>query len=172
MLESIGDVARAAGQPGAGDHLVALLRRRLEAVAAGTGDGASRRVVCLEWAEPPFSAGHWVPEMVAAAGGVEVLGDAGGASREVSWDEIAAARPEVIVFMPCGYDLAGAVEHAGAVTQQLAAMGPAELWAVDATSYFSRPGPRLVDGVELLSALLRPLSAGAGALAGRAARIA
>lgn len=151
VIAGVRGVAAAAGDPAAGDRLAAELAARLGEVARRTDGRSVRRVACLEWADPPFAAGHWVPDMVAAAGGLEVAGAAGAPSREVGWADVRAAAADVVVFMPCGFDLAGAVAAAPAVLAELD--GP-EVWAVDATSYFSRPGPRLVDGVELLAHVL------------------
>lgn len=158
VIATVREVAAAAGDPAAGEDLAAALTARLEEVARRVAAAARgvRRVASLEWADPPFAAGHWVPDMVAAAGGQEVVGAAGVASREVGWDDVRAASPDVVVFMPCGYDLAGAVAAAPAVLGAIADVAGTEVWAVDATSYFSRPGPRLVDGVELLAHVLHP----------------
>jgi iron complex transport system substrate-binding protein len=171
VLDSLRQVAAAAGDPAAGEELASSLARRLAEVTTAVGGARPRRVVCLEWAAPPFAGGHWVPDMVAAAGGLDVLGTSGSPSYQATWDEVRALDPDLVVFMPCGYDLDGAVEQAPAL---LASLGPecgGEIWAVDATSFFSRPGPRLVDGVELLAQLLHPQVMAAPA-ADRAARIA
>lgn len=115
----------------------------------------------LEWLDPPFVGGHWIPEMVRLAGGTNLLNEPGRPSRVVTWAEVERASPEVVVFMPCGYDLeAAAIEgHELARLAELAGLAAARtgnLFAVDATSYFSRPGPRLVDGVEALAWALHP----------------
>jgi len=107
----------------------------------------------LEWTDPPFAPGHWVPEMVGLAGGDSVLGAAGEKSFRVTWDQVVAARPEVVVCAPCGYGL----EHSRELAEQLVAAGvlpDVPVWAVDANASFARPGPRLVDGVESLARLL------------------
>jgi iron complex transport system substrate-binding protein len=113
-------------------------------------------VFCLEWSDPPFAAGHWVPEMVEAVAGVNLLSEKGGPSRVVTHREIRDANPEAIVFMPCGYYLEEAEEEAAAVfahpeLRETPAVRNGNVFAVDATSYFSRPGPRIVDGLELLA---------------------
>ena len=113
-------------------------------------------MLALEWLDPPFVGGHWVPEMIEAAGGEDVLGNAGTKSRTARWEELATARPEVVVAMPCGWDAARAVEEVQEHASELAAAEPSRIWAVDAASSFSRPGPRLVDGTELLAHLLHP----------------
>jgi iron complex transport system substrate-binding protein len=139
------------------------LRNRIEAVRRVTKGLRPSRVFALEWPDPPFNGGHWVPELVEVAGGLDVLGAAAVPSREVSWDEIVAAAPEVIVYMPCGFGLVDAVAQArelyanDAFRETPAAM-QGDVFAVDASSYFSRPGPRLIDGVEILSGLLHPQS--------------
>ena len=109
------------------------------------------RVAAVEWLDPPWSAGHWVPDQVAAAGGEEVLIAPGARSARMTWDQVAAARPDVVVLMPCGLSLAQVMDLAGEVPPL-----PARVAAVDASGLFSRPGPRLVDGVEVLAAILHP----------------
>ena len=118
-------------------------------------------VFCLEWSEPPFVAGHWIPEMVQVAGGVNLLNENGHRSREMAWHEVRDAAPEVVVFMPCGYYLDEAEEEAQTFLHQAEfADAPAarngNVFAVDATSFFSRPGPRLVDGLEILAWAIHP----------------
>ena len=111
-------------------------------------------VFCLEWSDPPFAAGHWVPEMVEAAAGVNLLSEKAGPSRVVTHREIRDANPEAIVFMPCGYLEEAEEEAAAIVTQELretSAVRNGNVFAVDATSYFSRPGPRIVDGLDILA---------------------
>jgi iron complex transport system substrate-binding protein len=157
--EVLADLPRLAGHAGVaerGERLRAQLAARLQRVRAAV-EGAERpRVVALEWLDPPFAGGHWVPEMIAIAGGVDVLGRAGERSRTVSWDEVAAAAPEVVVAMPCGLYAEEAAAQARAATQRLTALRAQRVFAVDAASTFSRPGPRLVEGVELLAHLLHP----------------
>ena len=112
------------------------------------------RVAALEWLDPPYIGGHWVPQMIELAGGEDPLGFPGEKSRVATWEEIEAARPEVIVVMPCGYDAARSEEEARSYSDELAAVGAEKVVAVDAAAYFSRPGPRLVDGLELLANVL------------------
>ncbi|MCS7050517.1 MAG: ABC transporter substrate-binding protein, partial [Thermomicrobium sp.] len=119
------------------------------------------RVVCLEWLDPPIVAGHWVPEMVALAGGIDVLGQPGQPSFTVDWERVAEVSPDVLVLMPCGYDLEGTLHLAAGLLVHPAvfetpAFPSGRIWAVDASSYFSRPGPRIVRGVEILAAILHP----------------
>ncbi|HEV2309498.1 MAG TPA: cobalamin-binding protein, partial [Acidimicrobiia bacterium] len=114
----------------------------------------------LEWTDPPYNAGHWIPDMIQAAGGEPVLTRAGEYSVPVEWRELAAAAPDVVVVAPCGYSLAGSLDLAATdarLRAELAATPAAEqVWAVDASAYFVRPGPRLVDGVEILAGILHP----------------
>ena len=155
VLADVPRLAEAAATPAAGSRLTEEAGARLDRVRAAV-EGAPRfRVAALEWLDPVFVGGHWVPQMIDFAGGEDVLGLPGEKSRTAGWDEVAAARPEVVVVMPCGYDLEGAAGAAAAYADQLGALG-ARVVAVDAAAYFSRPGPRLVDGVELLAHLLHP----------------
>jgi iron complex transport system substrate-binding protein len=132
------------------------LEARLEAVRAAVADAPRPRVLALEWLDPPFLGGHWVPEMIALAGGEDVIGRAGEKSPQVEWEQLAGLEPDIVVAMPCGYYLensrAQALEH----RDRLASLGARQVFAVDAASTFSRPGPRLVDGVELLAHLFHP----------------
>jgi iron complex transport system substrate-binding protein len=114
------------------------------------------RVAALEWLDPPFAAGHWTPQLIDYAGGEDVLGFAGEQSQERSWEEITAAHPDVVIVMPCGYDAEIAHREAEMHRAELAAVGAGEVVAVDAAAYFSRPGPRIVDGLELLAHVLHP----------------
>lgn len=155
-IEAVGAATGAA--PGARE-LVKLLREQVaEVVRRRTGNAP--RVACLEWLNPPFSAGHWVPEMVGLAGGVDVLGTAGTRSVRIRWEDVLAAEPDVILMMPCGYDMAGVVNEFRSAKlpkewPQLPAVRSGRVFAVNATAYFSRPGPRLATGLQIMSALLR-----------------
>ncbi|RZT27113.1 iron complex transport system substrate-binding protein [Kribbella sp. VKM Ac-2569] len=146
VLESIETIGKAIGRDAT--QLVDSLRTRLGMLAGGGG-----RVALLEWTDPPFAPGHWLPEMVTLAGGVNVLGAAGERSKAINWREVAAAKPEVVVSAPCGFGLDGATELTELLMGELPAGIP--VWAVDANGYFARPGPRLVDGVEVLAAILQ-----------------
>jgi iron complex transport system substrate-binding protein len=137
-------------------ELRAELERRIDAVAAAVAGSSRPRVAALEWLEPPFAAGHWVPEMVDLAGGVDVLGKPGRKSRTVAWEEVAEARPEIVVAMPCGLYVDEAHEQALAYREQLDSLRAERIVAVDAAASFSRPGPRLVEGLELLAHILHP----------------
>jgi iron complex transport system substrate-binding protein len=124
---------------------------------AAAVEGVERpRVLALEWLDPPFAGGHWVPQMIELAGGEDALGLPGEKSRVFGWDEAAAARADVAVSMPCGYGTERAAEETRPHLDRLATLGVRRVVAVDASSYFSRPGPRLVDGVELLAHALHP----------------
>jgi iron complex transport system substrate-binding protein len=114
------------------------------------------RVAALEWLDPPFAGGHWVPQLIDYAGGEDVLGFPGERSEERSWDEVRLARPDIVVVMPCGFDAQLAYREAEMHRDELAAVGAGEVVAVDAAAYFSRPGPRIVDGLELLAHILHP----------------
>ncbi|HET6298619.1 MAG TPA: hypothetical protein VFG33_34925 [Kribbella sp.] len=111
-------------------------------------------MMLLEWTDPPFAPGHWIPEMVELAGGANVLGHTGLRSVRTTWPEIKAAHPDVIVSAPCGHDLAGATEVTEDLIRRDVLPSAVPVWAVDANAHFARPGPRLVDGVETLTALL------------------
>ena len=133
------------------------LRSRLDTVRQAVSGLDRPRTFGLEWSDPPFNGGHWVPEMIETAGGEPVLGQWGTPSVRVTWDQIAVSSPEVVVFMPCGYDLrASAAEATTRLTPKEELAGVRALFAVDASSYFSRPGPRIVDGVEILAHALHP----------------
>jgi iron complex transport system substrate-binding protein len=134
------------------DRLIDDLRSRLAAVETRVAGLARPRVACLEWLDPLFNGGHWVPEQVRIAGGLDVLGTAGARSREIAWDDVLAARPEIVIAMPCGWD----AERAAHEAEALGPIGAARMVGVDGAAYFSRPGPRLVDGVELLASIFHP----------------
>lgn len=151
VIDSVRELAVAAGAPERADELCASLRARLDAVRARVQDRPPVRVAAVEWLDPPWSAGHWVPDQIAAAGGVEVLSAPGVRSARITWDDVIAAAPDVVVLMPCGLSLAE-VER---LTGDLPPL-PGRVAAVDASGLFSRPGPRLVDGAEVLAAMLHP----------------
>jgi len=151
VLESILVLGRATGHEPAAAALVADQRTRLDAVTRRVAGRPRPRVMLLEWTDPPFAPGHWIPEMVTLAGGDPVLGRAGEKSRRVTWDEVHAADPEVVVVAPCGYDLAGAEALAVDVRNRFPGL---PVHAVDANASWARPGTRLVDGIEHLATLL------------------
>lgn len=153
VLATVTTVGAHLGVPGRAEELVAALRARLAAVAARVAGRPRPRVAVVEWVDPPFPAAHWVPDQVSAAGGEPVACMPGQRSVPVDWEFFAAAGPEVVVVAPCGFGLAGAVEQAATVA---AALPGRAVWAVDGDALVVRPGPRLVDGVETLAALLHP----------------
>ena len=156
VLKSVATLGKATSREAAAESLVAGLRARLDAVVRRTSGRRAPRTLVLEWTDPPFAPGHWVPEMIELAGGLSVLGTAGAASSRVAWEDVVASSPGVIVCAPCGYGL----DQSAALATEVVASGvlPAEVpvWAVDANASFARPGPRLVDGVEALAGILHP----------------
>jgi iron complex transport system substrate-binding protein len=156
VLDDLSVIASAAGDPAVGSRLRATLLGRIEAVEEAVSGLDRPRVAALEWLDPVYVGGHWVPEMIAAAGGADVLGEPGKKSRVVGWDEVAAQRPEVVVVMPCGLYVGESAAQARGHSDRLRALRADQVVAVDAASSFSRPGPRLADGVELLGHLLHP----------------
>lgn len=132
------------------------LNRRLENVALAIAGRVRPRVTVLEWTDPPFDAGHWIPDMVDRAGGASVLGEKGRSSRQVAWEAIARAEPEVCIVAPCGYHLDDARRLATELISASLLPVECDVWAVDADSSFVRPGPRLVDGVEALAGIFHP----------------
>ena len=153
VLDSILMVGERTGVPDRARRLVAGLRARLDAVGAAVRGRHRPKVAVIEWVDPPFTAGHWVPDLVTAAGGTPVAGQPGRPSTTASWAEIAASAPDVVVVAPCGFHLEDAVRQAQLVTARLPEV---PIWAIDADGLVVRPGPRLVDGVEALAALLHP----------------
>lgn len=156
VIGCVGAVGAATGRHVEAEVLMADLRARVKAVDARVAGRPRPRVLVLEWADPPFNAGHWVPDMVAAAGGEPVLAEAGGRSVPLAWDTIASEPVDVILFMPCGFDLAGAVEQAQPVLARRELGVDTPFYAFDSNAHFSRPGPRVVEGVELLARVLHP----------------
>jgi iron complex transport system substrate-binding protein len=155
VLADIPRLAEAAGVPEAGERLAEELGERLKAVEQAVEGARRPRVVALEWLDPVFIGGHWVPQMIELAGGEDMLGLPGEKSRTAEWSEVEAVAPEVVVSMPCGYYAEQAAAETMRWRRHLGLLG-ARVIAVDAAAYFSRPGPRLVDGVELLGHLLHP----------------
>jgi iron complex transport system substrate-binding protein len=157
--EVLGDVrtlAEATGRRDAGVDLIADAAARIDRVRLAVRDRPALRVVALEWLDPVYVAGHWTPQLIDYAGGFDVLGMPGEHSERRTWDEVAAAEPDVVLAMPCGYDAPRAREEALRFADRLGALGAGEVVAVDAAAYFSRPGPRLIDGLELLAHVLHP----------------
>ncbi|SCF21751.1 ABC transporter substrate-binding protein [Micromonospora mirobrigensis] len=168
VLDTVLAVGERAGVPDRAHALVDGLRARLAAVSAAVAGRPRRRVAVVEWVDPPFPGGHWVPDLVAAAGGEPVAGRPGRRSAPTTWAELADADPQVVLVTPCGFHLDGAVEQARTVAGRFPG---AEVWAVDADALIVRPGPRLVDGVEAIAAILHP-DAVPAAPAGSIARVA
>lgn len=156
VLDDAAELGAAAGRPDQGRALRDALGARIDAVREAVAGRGRPRVAALEWLDPPYAGGHWVPEMIAAAGGEDVLASPGDRSRRLSLDEVAEARPDVVVVMPCGLYCDEAGREARSHREELAALGAGLIFAVDAAASFSRPGPRLADGVELLGHLLHP----------------
>jgi iron complex transport system substrate-binding protein len=158
--ETMGDIRTLAQATGARDaalDLVARQRARVDAVKIALRGVSKRpRVACIEWFDPVFVAGHWTPQLVEMAGGVDVFGLAGEHSAQIDWQTVAATQPEVVVCMPCGYDGPRSHLEATLFGHELAKLGARRVVAVDASAMFSRPGPRLLDGLELLAHVLHP----------------
>lgn len=171
ILDTIRQVAAAAGEPRRGDEAVALLRGRIDRVANAVGGRTAPRVLGLEWLDPPFAPGHWVPEMIGLAGGESLLGTVGARSAEVAWSEVKGLDPERLLLVPCGYALeqarADADRARGALRAVAGMVIDAGGAAVGDSAYFSRSGPRVVDGVEALAAWLHPGAVPAEVMTGR-----
>jgi iron complex transport system substrate-binding protein len=157
--EVLGDartLAQATDRKDAAVELVQEASARIDRIRLAVRGLRRPRVAALEWLDPPFAAGHWTPQLIEYAGGEDVLGFPGEHSEERTWEEVRAAQPDVLIVMPCGYDAEIAYREAEMHREELAAVGAGEVVAVDAGSYFSRPGPRIVDGLELLAHILHP----------------
>lgn len=158
--EVLGDartLAQATDRKDAAVELVRDASSRIDRIRLATRGVRRRpRVAALEWLDPPFAAGHWVPQLIDYAGGEDVLGFPGERSEERSWEEVRIARPDVLIVMPCGFDAELSYREAEMHRDQLASVGTGEVVAVDAAAFFSRPGPRIVDGLELLAHILHP----------------
>ena len=156
VLADIPRLGEAAGVAARSARLRDDLERRLEQVGDAVANAPRPRVLALEWLDPPFIGGHWIPEMIEIAGGEDALGVAGAKSRTAAWEELVGSRPAVIIAMPCGWDARQARAEVESHADEVAAIGGERIWAVDAAASFSRPGPRLVEGTELLAHLLHP----------------
>jgi iron complex transport system substrate-binding protein len=159
VLQEIEMLGAVTGHAAGANVLTSHLRARIDRVQAATHHMPAPRVLCLEWLDPPFQGGHWIPEMVQLAGGEPVLATPGEKSVRITWRQIAEADPEVIVVMPCGYDLPQTIAQLNSLAlppewANLAAVRNKQVYAVNGSAYFSRPGPRLVDGLEILHAIL------------------
>lgn len=158
ILDDIARVGAATQRESAAKEIIEALRRRVDAV--GVREPRYRpRAVCLEWFDPLYVAGHWVPEIVALAGGIDVLGRQGEASFKIEWRQVVEARPDVILLMPCGFDVRRTVREATPLRslegwENLSAVRTGNVYALNGNAYFSRPGPRLVNGLEILARIL------------------
>jgi iron complex transport system substrate-binding protein len=162
IFDNLRDLGAATGRGQAAEALIADGRARLEKIGAAARTAASRpRVFCMEWMDPVYCCGHWVPEMVRIAGGIDQLGREGSDSVRVPWEEVLRWKPEILIVMPCGFDLEKAADQARMLASypgwaDLPAVRNGRAYAVDANSYFARPGPRVIEGTELLAHLLHP----------------
>ena len=162
IFDNMRDLGEATGRLQKAEALITAGRVRLEKIAATTQVVSSRpRVFCMEWMDPVYCCGHWVPEMVRIAGGIDKLGREGSDSVRIAWDDVLQWKPEVIVVMPCGFGLEKAADQARQLSTypgwaDLPAVREGRVYAVNANSYFARPGPRIVEGTELLAHLLHP----------------
>jgi iron complex transport system substrate-binding protein len=156
VLGSIGELGAATGTRERAEQLVGELTGRLDALAERLAGRPPVPAVVLEWTDPPFAPGHWVPEMVTRAGGECVLGAPGQPSYRTVWDDVASAAPSVVVCAPCGFGLDESSRLAGALAGSGVLPPDIPVWAVDANASFARPGPRLVDGIEALASILHP----------------
>ncbi|MFQ5930918.1 MAG: cobalamin-binding protein [Nitrospiraceae bacterium] len=162
VLRDIEQIGCAIGSKVEAGRLASVLRARLTSLRKQVARAQSRpKVACIEWLDPLYVAGHWVPEMVTVAGGSDPLGSAGRPSKQVTWAEILASAPDALVLMPCGFSIERTVRELNCLTARqgwasLPAVRNGKVFAVDAASYFSRPGPRLVEGVAMLAALCHP----------------
>jgi iron complex transport system substrate-binding protein len=167
VWKGVREIAAAAGCESEGRALTEWLALEVAAVRQAVAESSPRpKVLCLEWFDPPFVAGHWVPEMVRLAGGVDVLGREGAASFTVQWQDVLSARPEIVILMSCGYNLERNINVWRATNlppgwEEIPAVRNDRVYAVDANAHFSRPGPRLSEGVALLASLLHPTRVGA-----------
>ena len=161
ILDSILQVATAAGVPERGRAVETELRARIDAVRKAVAGAPGPRVLAIEWLDPPFMPGHWVPEMIEAAGGRNLAGEAGAHSLQAEWHDLAGLDPDVLLIMPCGYGLDASHDDADRHARRLSELAPRAIaadraYVVDGSAYLNRSGPRVVDGVELLAGLLHP----------------
>jgi iron complex transport system substrate-binding protein len=154
-------VATALGRAPDGDVLVDSMRRRIAAIAAAVAARPKPRLAFIEWIDPPMSGGHWMPELIEAAGGVNLFGETGATSPWIAWEQVAAADPDVILVAPCGYDIATTTREMGGLAgnttwNSLRAVRDGSVFIADGNAYFNRPGPRLVESAEILAEILHP----------------
>ena len=153
VLDTIMEVGSRAGVPERAAAVVADLRQRLAAVTTAVAGRPRPRVAVVEWVDPPFTAGHWVPDLVTAAGGAPVAGRPGARSGQTTWDKFIAAEPDLVLVTPCGFHLDGAADQARTAAEALPGV---PIWALDGDALIVRPGPRLIDGVETIAGILHP----------------
>jgi iron complex transport system substrate-binding protein len=161
IFDNLRDLGQLAGRLAKAEDLIASAHRRLQKIAELVRNAPRPRVLCLEWTDPYYCSGHWVPEMVEIAGGEDALGRKGADSVRIVWSEIASWSPEILIVSPCGFGTKKAVELTKSLLSQrcwsdLPAVRDQRVFAVDANAYFARPGPRIIDGVELLAHLIHP----------------
>jgi iron complex transport system substrate-binding protein len=161
VLADIRRVADGLGVSERGERAIASLEARMGTIRQGVAGRARPRVACLEWLDPIFPGGHWVPEQVDVAGGIDALWPAGRPSTDIPWEHVVEAAPEVLVLMPCGFGTERALADAAAIVDlpgfaEIPAVRAGRVFATDGSAYFSRPGPRLVGGIEILAALIHP----------------
>jgi iron complex transport system substrate-binding protein len=162
VLDDVLRIGEATDRCRQAESLVGELKRRIEAMRDRTAQATSKpRVACLEWFDPLYIAGHWVPELVQIAGGTDIFGTAGQPSAKIEWELVISSAPELLILMPCGFDVERAVQESSLLKhrhgwESLAAVRNGRVFAVSGTDYFSRPGPRLVDGLEILGDIIHP----------------
>ena len=162
VLDDVARVGEATGQHHRAERLVQELKQRISVVRERTAQLSTRpRIACLEWFDPIYAAGHWIPEMIELAGGRDVLGQKGKASEKIQWKQVVELAPEVIVLMPCGFDIQRTANEAATLEHldgwhDLPAVKTGKVFAVNGHAFFSRPGPRLVDGLEMLASIIHP----------------
>ncbi len=159
VYTDIGRVAAALNRPAAGAALIGDMQRRIAAVAAKVAGEPRPRVAFIEWVDPPMSGGHWMPELIEAAGGINLFGAAGANSPWISWEEVAAADPDVILVAPCGYDIATTAREMdvladNAIWNGLRAVRGGRVFLADGNAFFNRPGPRLAESAEIIAEIL------------------
>jgi iron complex transport system substrate-binding protein len=162
MLRDIEVVGEAAGRKREAEALVTNLKQRIERVRERAARSDTRpRIACIEWLDPIYNAGHWVPEMVDLAGGIDGLGEKGEPSKKIAWETVRVFAPEVVVLMPCGFDVRRSMKEAFLLSRldgwsKLPAVKNDRVYAVNGSAYFNRSGPRLIDGLEILAAIIHP----------------
>ena len=161
VFDDVVRVGAAARCEDAARELVGGMKARIDGVREIAGQADAKRVACLEWLQPLMYAGHWVPEMIEASGGTDCLGNAGQPSRRTDWDEVVAQDPDVILVAPCGFDVSKGMAEMSLITElpgwgTLSAARNGQVFVVNSNAYFTRSGPRLVDGVEILAKVIHP----------------